>query len=191
MKILAVVCLLLPVLAFTATSSLSTQEFFNNKALLETNKNMDDINDGDLADIQGAFNVLAQVEVERKKLMKDTDVSAQFLFGAPSLLLKLFTSVGKSLWGVGKKFLRRRFCPRNLSYEANMLAYYGDKGDEAVGNDAKALDQLKALFAALKEVDANTVHSDDMDHAKAKVWWKKAKQWIKNKIAGVTRKFLC
>ena len=65
----------------------------------------------------------------------DTDVSAQFLFGAPSLLLKVLTSVGKSLWGAGKKFPRRKFCPRNLSYEANMLAY-GDKGEEgAVEND--------------------------------------------------------
>ena len=65
------------------------------------------------------------------------------------------------------------------------------RAKKVVENDAKALDQLKALFAALKEVDANAVRSDDVDHAKAEEWWKKAKQWIKNKVAGVTRKYLC
>ena len=199
MKII-VICILLPaVLAFTsATSSLTAQDFkdslnYNEEnAFAETNENMEDTSDGDFADIQCLFNVLAQTEEEQNKLTKDTDASAQFVTAL----------LGKALWGVGKKLLKRKFCPkRDQTYEAAaVLAYYNDDKDEkAVENDVKALNQLKVLFGALKEVEAKMMKEDTAvsdsrgEDAKAdpEAWWKKAKGWIKNAIGGIIRKFLC
>ena len=71
MKIFTVICFLLPVLTLiSASSSPSAQDFkdFSNydeeNAIVEINENMDDANNGDLADIQGLFNVLAQVDLK-------------------------------------------------------------------------------------------------------------------------------
>ena len=120
--------------------------------------------------------------------MKDTDASAQFVFGVRALL-------GKALWGVGKTLLKRNLV-QNIEHMRKLHYYYeDDKEEKAIENDAKALNQLKALFGALKEVEAKILQENidvaGSKDAKAEAWWKKAKWWIKNAIEGVIRKFLC
>ena len=200
MKVFAIIFFLLPVLAFTsATSSSSTQDcltdylsYKDGKALVETNENIDNANDVDLADIQGIFNAIALVEMERNKLlMKDsTDASAQLF----STILSLLGNVG---WNVGKTFLKKKYCPKNRNYYDPYMPVYGTMGEKSwpeENHDAnlKALNQLKVLFGVLKEVEAK-MQDDAADgkHAKAKVWWKKAKQWINNTVGGTVKRFLC
>ena len=202
MKVFAQIICFLPTflllfLAFTSVTS-STQltqdfkDFMNYKeedtALLETiNGDMDDANDSDLADIQYVFNVLAQVEVERKKLMmKNRDISAQFMLSIPLSLL------GSVLWGVGKTLLKNKFCPKNASNYMpgpGPAPYYNDvEGEKTAENDAKALNQLKVLFGALKEIEAKIMRDDiaDSENAKAQIL-----DWIMKKIGGVVKKFIC
>ena len=206
MKVFAIICFLLPVLAFiSATSSSSTQEcltdylsYKEGKALLQTNENIDNAwpNDVDLADIQGIFNAIAQVEMEGNKLlMKDsTDASAQ-LFGT---ILSLLANAGNALWGVGKTLLKKKYCPKNRSYKPDMPVY-GDMDEkswpEENDSNLKALNVLKVLFGVLKEVEAkmSMMQDDaaDSKHAKAEAWWKKAKQWINNAVGGTVKRFLC
>ena len=220
MKIFAITCsFLLPILDLTFASP-STPDFKDNSyfkyktkrienALLETSEDVNqntDYADGDLADIQGVFNVIAQVEVERIKLMKDKDASAQVGLAALGVGLNVLSTIGKTLWDVGKHFLKRKFCPRHTgSYEFKAHALiqelineqeiqaFGDDGKKAEESDREALAQLKVLFHALKEVEAKTMQdsiANDKD-ANAESWWKKAKRFITNKIGGITRKFLC
>ena len=86
-------------------------------------------------------------------MIKDTDLSAQFVPGVPAL-------VGKALWSVAKILLKRKFCPKHRAYEAALLSYKDDKDEKAAENDAKALNQLKALFGALREVEAKIMQED-------------------------------
>ena len=202
-KVFAIICFLLPVLA---TSSSSKQicltdylSYKEGKALLETNENIDNTwpNNVDLTDIQGIFNAIAQVEMERNKLlMKDsTDASAQ-LFGT---ILSLLANAGNVLWGVGKTFLKKKYCPKIRSYKPDMRPVYGDMDEkpwpEENDSNLKALNVLKVLFGVLKEVEAkiSMMQDDAADgkHAKAEAWWKKAKQWINNAVGGTVKRFLC
>ena len=75
MKIFTVIGFLLPVLtlilAISSPSALNFNDFSNyssneENAFVETNENMDDASNGDLANIQDLFNVVAQVAREDK-----------------------------------------------------------------------------------------------------------------------------
>ena len=78
---------------------------------IATNENRDhSTDDVDLSEVQGVFNVLAQVEIHEIEsntlLMKQTDASAQvFSFVLPLL--------GNVLWDVGKTLLKNKLCPKN------------------------------------------------------------------------------
>ena len=185
MKIFAIICFLLPILGFvSAASSLSAQDskdlwnYMEDNALLATNENRDhSTDDVDLSDVQGVFNVLAQVEIESNNLlMKETDASAQIF--------------GNILWDVGKTLLKKKLCPKYRSYygldSANVLHSWKDA-------DSKALNQLKVLFGLLKEVEARVAMmqddvADSKQDAKAETWYKK---WISKAIGGTVKKFLC
>ena len=195
MKIFAIICFLLPILAVvSATSSLSAQDlkdflnYIEENALLATNENRDhSTDDVDLSDVQGVFNVLAQVEIESNKLsMKETDASAQIF---PSLLSHL----GDVLSSVGKDILKNTVCPKNRSYGMDSTKVLHSWND---ADSNKALNQLKVLFGLLKEVEAKIVMmqddiTDGKQDAKAKAQWKIAKQSITETIGTTVKNSLC
>ena len=195
MKILAIISFLLPILAVVSvTSSLSAQDlkdlsnYIEENALLATNENRDhSTDDVDLSDVQGVFNVLAQVEIESNKLLvKETDASAQIF----SAILPL---LGNVLWDVGKNILKNNLCPKNRSYGSDSTKVLHSWND---ADSNKVLNQLKVLFGLLKEVEAKIAMmqddiTDSKQDAKAKAQWKIAKQSITQTIGTTVKKFLC
>ena len=145
--------------------------------------------DDDITDLQGMFNVLEQVEMEKAKQMQydDNNANAQFWGG-----------LGKTLWKYGKVYLKNRYC----SQEAEVRAMIEELVDETEGNEAVEEDnndnltELKNLVNSLnlmnkKLMQLRPLSIIDGDIAKAEGWFKKLRKSIKKKAKKVARKVLC
>lgn len=172
-----------------------------------------DGDDGTVADLQGLFNVLAQVEAEMAHQQQDDKNEA---------IAQFWGWLGSMLWSVGKNFLKRKYCREEEEKLIAMLQELTD--DEAIaseqdlgmqeagndvddgdidGDDIEAHSELQSLFNALKkaEMKIQEMHMDDTsagpDTAKAekakkfKKWWRKVKRWFGKKIRKIVRKYLC
>ena len=116
----------------------------------ESDGDDDDNDDDDLADIQGIFNVLAQVEMERAKEMDDKSATAQF-----------WKMLGKTLWNAGKGYLKNKYCTEEQEVRAMLQELIGeqempedDEDDDEEDSNGVVLAELQTLFNALKKVDA-------------------------------------
>ena len=113
MKIL-VACVLLSTLSLTFATplsallqgSLASEQSDEVKALLQTLTDIQNTDDGDdddvgedIANLQGVFNVLAQVNTEKAKIKDEDDAMAQF-----------WSTVGKFLFNTGKCYLKNKYC---------------------------------------------------------------------------------
>ena len=146
----------------------------------------DDEDDGTVADLQGVFNVMAQVEAEKARQQRNKNVA----------MVQLWGGLGSALWSAGKAYLKRRHCTEEEEVRAMLQELIGEQGvqdDEDAGDgDDKARAELQTLFNALKKVEAKVMQDDSSDDtAKAEGWWKRVKRWAKKKIRGATRKYLC
>ena len=142
----------------------------------QSNENVDSI-----AEIQGVFNVLAQVDLERAKLM-----------GRKNSLIPFWTGLVKSLWNKGKSYLKKNVC---YSKEQAMEALLQELTSEEMGtndiddtnsnDDEEVRAQLQVLFNALQKVKANmmqegnSVKTESLDNS------------ITDKIKSITKNLLC
>ena len=146
----------------------------------------DDEDDGTVADLQGIFNVMAQIELEKATQQHNKNVAmAQFWGG-----------IGRALWNAGKGYLKRKYCTEEEEMRVMLQELVGEQGvqdEQDDGNDdIKARAELQTLFNALKKVDAKVMQDDSFDDTvKAEGWWKRARRWARKKIRGATRRYLC
>lgn len=175
MKIL-VTCVLLSTLGFTFATpllknSLASEESDEVEALLQTLANTD--GGEELANLQGVFNVLEQVNIEKARA-SDGENAMEQIWGL----------VGSGLWHVGKHYLKKKYCSEEQ--EINVVL-------QATDRDEEAITELQSIFAALKKAKAKTMLYGAIYNNKAKSegWWKKVRRWAGKKIGGATRKYLC
>ena len=209
MKIL-IICLLLSTLSFTFAvpafdfdsfgkyfpSSFSPKEQNKDKvsallqALVSTEDDQDtdddDEDDGTVGDLQGVFNVMAQVEAEKARQQNNKNVA----------MVQFWGGLGNALWRAGKSYLKRKHCTEQEEVRAMLQELIDEQGlqdDEGAGDgDDKARTELQTLFNALKKAEAKVMQDDSSeDTAKAEGWWKRVKRWARKKIRGATRKYLC
>ena len=155
------------------------------QSLDRTEDDQEDDDDDDLADIQGVFNVLAQVEMERAKGLNDKSATAQF-----------WGILGNALWKAGKGYLKKKYCTEEQEVRAMLQDLISeqeipeDDDDDDAGGDALA--ELQTLFNALKNVEAKMMQDGMTDkNAEAEGWWKKVRRWAKKKVKHSTKKYLC
>ena len=146
----------------------------------------DDEDDGTVADLQGVFNVMAQVEAEKARQQRNKNVA----------MVQVWKFLGNALWNAGKSYLKKRHCTEEEEVRAMLQELIGEQGmqdDEDAGDgDDKARAELQTLFNALKKLEAKVMQDDSSaDTAKAEGWWKRVKRWARKKIRGATRKYLC
>ena len=149
----------------------------------------DDEDDGTVADLQGVFNVLAQVEAEKARVQGDKNMAmAQFWGGLGGVLVK-----------AGKGYLKNKYCTEEQEVRAMLQELIGEQGIEEVENDEdegdgddKASAELQTLFNVLKKIEAKVMQDDTSDDsAKAQGWFKKLRRWAKKKVKKVAKKYLC
>ena len=140
----------------------------------------DDDDDDTVAELQGVFNVLAQVQVEKAREQGDTDTAMTQFWGL----------VGKALWRVGKRYLKRRHCTEEQGENALLQELVGEQGIQQVEDDGddKARAELQTLFQALNKVKAEVMQDDN---AQAERWWRRVKRWARRKVRKLTRRYLC
>lgn len=199
MKIL-IACVLLSTLSLTFATplsalknSLASEQSDEVKALLQTltnNQNTED-SDGDdgeedIANLQGVFNVLAQVNAEKAKATDEDDAMAQF-----------WKLVRRGLWHVGKRYLKKKYCTEEQEMNALLQELTGEQqglDDEDNGDkEEKAMAELQYVFSALKKAEAKAMlHDATTDlNADAEGWFKRFRRSIKRRIKGATRRYLC
>ena len=204
MKIL-IICFLLSTLGLTfAVPAFNLDSFLQPRSSKEQNKNEvsallqvlastendqdtdDDEDDGTVANLQGLFNVMAQVEVEKAKQQQDKNVA----------MVQFWGGLGSVLWNAGKGYLKKRYCTEEEEVRAMLQELIGeqevqDDEDDGDGDD-KVRTELQTLFNALKKAEAKVMQDDTSDDtAKAEGWFKKLKRWAKKKTKGLTKKYLC
>lgn len=146
-----------------------------------------DDDDGTVADLQGVFNVMAQVEEEK----------ARQQHGKNMAMAQIWEGLGSALWSAGKGYLKKRYCTEEEEVRAMLQELIGEQGaqddeDDDGDSDDKVRTELQTLFNALKKVEAKVMQDDSSDDtAMAEGWWKKAKRWVNKKAKGLTKKYLC
>ena len=149
-------------------------------ASTEGDQDSDDNDDDAVAKLQRVFNVLAQVEVEKAREQRDKTMGMAQLWGA----------VGRTLWNVGKRYLKRRHCTEEQGVNALLQELVGEQGIQEIEDDGddKARAELQTLFQALNQVEAKAMQADN---AQAERWWRRVKRWAGGKARKLTRRYLC
>ena len=140
----------------------------------------------DVADLQGIFNVLAQVKTEEAKAMDaDSEATAQ-----------LWGLIGNIFWDIGTGFLRNKYCS---SEEQQMQAMLQDLAGEQEASkmdvtekESLALTQLQTLLSALNKVEAKMMHNGATNNvAMSEGQWERFLTSINTGLKKVTKTFLC
>jgi hypothetical protein len=184
-------------------------------ALLQAiSKDQDTLDDGNLgddravADLQGLFNLLAQVDSSVKAHQQQDNKNNM-------TMAQLWGRLGSALWRAGKIDLKRRYCTKEekviamlqeviddidgaIASEQGMLEDVGSDENAGDGDD-KARTELQTLFNALKKADAKIQcgvniggHCTDTENPeKIKKWRARVKRWFDKRIGWVVRKYLC
>ena len=140
--------------------------------------------DDDIADLQGVFNILEEIEMERAKQMQENDDSAMAQFWA---------GLGTAFWTAGKGYLKNRYCTQEAEVRA-MIEELVDEQEILEGNEAvKAFNELRNLVKFLqKETSRGPLGMViDGDVAKAEGWLKNLHKRIKKKAKRLAVKLLC
>ena len=152
--------------------------FLETLATSQDDQDDDEDDEGNnLADIQGVFNVLAQVKDEQAK-------------STGTALTQLFSLVRRTLLGAGKKFLKKIFCKKgshNEEKEENALLQElmeAEDDDSGEGGDNE-LAELQFLFNTVKKLQAKM--QEDHNSSAAQGFFKR----ILKKIGKRVKKRLC
>ena len=180
-----------PAVNFLSSSSSKEQNKDKVSALLQvlaSSEDDQDTDDGTVADLQGVFNMMAQVEMEKAREQQDENVA----------MVQFLGMLGGGLWNVGKGLLKKKYCTEEEEEEVRALLQelieeQGVQDDKDDGDgEEKVRAELQTLFNALRKVEAKVMQDDTSgDTAKAESWFKKLKHWVGKKTKGLTRKFLC
>ena len=143
----------------------------------EDQDNDEDDEGNDLADIQGVFNVLAQVKDEQTK-------------STGTAMTQFWRRVGKRLLGAGKRYLKRMYCKRRSCNEEkeekvllqDLMEAQDDDGEE--GGDDDNLAEVQFLFGALKKLQAKKMQENHNSPAAQGFW-------IRRRLLKFARKRLC
>ena len=137
----------------------------------------------DVSDLQGVFNVLAQIETEKAKVMDDDSATAQF-----------WKSLRKTALNLGKHYFRSKYCSEEKELEGMLDKQSNEQGisdsEDTEDGDSKAFTELQTLFSALKKVEAKLMQdggATEKNTAVTQGWFKSLKKGIKN----VARGYLC
>ena len=183
MKIL-IACFLLSTMGLAYATPASIPLPLNYKELIENLE--EDLSaaevesDDDIADLQGVFNILEQIETEKAKAMDEDSAIAQ-----------LWGSLGKILWKTGERYLRNRYCTKEEEMRA-MIEELVDEQETSKNNQAVEQgigDSLNELRNLMKYLRVHMV--TDGDVATAEGWFKKVRKSIKKRAKKVARKVLC
>ena len=156
--------------------------FLETLATSQEDQDDDEDDEGnDLADIQGVFNVLAQVKEEQAK--STGTATTQF-----------WSWAGKMLLGAGKRYLKRRYCKKRSCNEEKeekvllqeLMEAQDDDGEE--GGDDDDLAELQSLFGALKKLQAKKMQEDS---PAAQGFFSRVFKRIKKKVKKYARRRLC
>ena len=183
MKIL-IICFLLstlsltfavPAFDFLQSSSSKEQNKDEISALLQvlaSSEDDQDTDDGTVANLQGMFNMMAQVEAEKARQQHDKNVA----------MVQFWGRLGRGLWNVGKGLLKKKYCTQQGAQD----------GENTENGDGTVRAELQTLFNALTKVEAKVMQDDTSDdNAKAEGWFNKLKHWVGKKAKGLTKKHLC
>ena len=198
MKIL-VVCTLLLALGLASASPasygsrqekhLQTEEDKDLATFLETlasSQEDEDDDDNELSDVQGIFKVLAQVNKETAKAEG----------GATT---QLWGMLGRTLWGAGKRYLRKRYCKKRSRCAEEeeekvmlqeLLEAQDDGDDSNDDDDGDDHAELQSLFDALNQMEAKKMQGD-YNTAEAEGWFSRMYRKIKKRVKKYAKKRLC
>ena len=124
----------------------------------------------DLAEVQGVFNILAQVKNEQAK-------------STGRAMTQIWGLVGSRLLRIGKKILRRKYCEEEQKVMLQELMEEQSEADEQGNLDDDA--ELQTFFDALNKLQAERVQ-DNIQNAAAQGWFKR----LFKKIGRGLKKFL-
>ena len=112
----------------------------------------------DIATLQGVFDMLAQVDKHKAKEMDSESASAQLL-----------GFLGHTLWNVGKRFLRNRYCTEKETMIQELVSEQEISEDKSKEKEGKALAELQSLFNALRKAEVKLMQDDVSDDDNATV----------------------
>ena len=127
-----------------------------------------------IAEVQGIFNVMAQVDLERAKL-KNSD----------ALIQEFWSGLVRSLWKKGKHYLIKNLCSKEQAMKALLQELTNeemgtDDNSNSKDDDDDVRAQLQVLFNALQEVKANSIREGNT--AKAEDLGNRIKSFAKNLV---------
>ena len=134
---------------------------------LASSQEDEDDDDDDLSDVQGVFKALAQVNKEQAKA--EGDATSQ-----------IWGSIRRSLFGAGKKYLRKRYCRKRPK----------DAEEEEVQDDGDDHAELQSLFDVLNKMEAKKMQGD-YNTAEAEGLFRKVFKKIRNKVKKYTKRRFC
>ena len=111
---------------------------------LASSQEDEDDDDDDLSDVQGVFKALAQVNKEQAKA--EGDATSQ-----------IWGSIRRSLFGAGKKYLRKRYCRKRPKHAEEEEVQDDDEDSNDDGNDHA---ELQSLFDVLNKMEAKKMQGD-------------------------------
>lgn len=131
----------------------------------------------ELAEIQGVFNVLAQV---RNEQTKSTGRAMSQFWGL----------VGSGLLGIGKKILRKKYCEQEEKVE--LQGVMEEQSDTEVDEEGNVDDnaRLQHFFDALNKLQVIRMQGN-FQNAAAQGWFKKVFKKIGRGLKKLARKTLC
>lgn len=143
--------------------------------------------ENDISDLQGVFNVLAQIETEKAKVIDDESATAQF-----------WKSLRKTAVNLGKHYFRSKYCSEEKELEGMLEKQSNEQGmsdsEDTEEGDGKAITELQTLFSALKKVEAKLMQDGGDTEKRTAVtqgWFKKLRKGLKKGIKNVARGYLC
>ena len=138
-----------------------------------------------LADAQGLFNVLAQVEIEQAKAMDDKSGMAQF-----------WKQFGKTLFKAGKGYLKNRYCTEEQEMKTMLQELTGEQAiqednEVTAEGDDNALAELQSVFSALNKVEAKMMQGEETENkATEEGWFKKRFKKLRKSLKKAGKKLL-
>ena len=147
---------------------------------LTTKKDSSNEKEESIAEVQGIFNVMAQVDLERAKL-KNSD----------ALMQEFWSGLIRTLWNKGKNYLIKSLCSKEQAMKALLQELTNEEMGMDDNNNGKDDDdddvraQLQVLFNALQEVKANSIREGNTAKAED------LGDSINDRIKSVAKNFAC
>ena len=129
----------------------------------------------DLAEVQGVFNILAQVKNEQAK-------------STGRAVTQFWGLVGSGLLGIGKKILKRKYCEEEQKVVLQELMEEQSEADEQMNANDNA--KLQNFFDALNKLQAKMVQ-DNFQNAAAQGWFKRLFKKIGKGLKKFVKKTVC